>query len=714
MDNSTLKDWENLLKYYSAFQNSPYKQIKIADHCKIRPSTLSLIFSYLRKREQAPDAPPPNNLSKGTLIRVYNKLKAGFDIVAGELVMIGKAAHSINESNIIKIHEDYISANVADAIKGSGEEICILNTFLSPRMYHTQNAGNDPETFINWIEKQQKKIRLLLLRPDGKAMRLRTKTDLGKNMTNLTHDIIDGLETVLSLKQKYPDKIDIRLIDELPAMTCVILENRLFYGLHYATGHAEGGPTFEITDPTHFTYEKIKQHFETLWNLNRSQKLDEELLTQIKNAVQIVDNKLDYLMGQWDLFLHDISEVYKGVSAAHNNLVYADIDRFLLSIDKSERDIYPVATLSFNINGPEVLKGSLVTEALQGCDYAHIRFTDHVRLSIHVTIQCKTDNTLYGFFTLSSGKDSCTGVLILNKRVHTISKSADQIPEAWKRQLRFSNGAFMSLQTVRDNVAAFKEPFPYAGVYKVYSYGGKANESKNIKINWLYINQWGEAQYKNQHFNVNEKSGILHGRATEIHKNVHIIFTGFRYEKRRSYLIIHTNSMRSTTGRYYSAVHLGVSWDSHMPNGKRFLLERTEDLFENVEPKLISLHSDEYRALHASIRKLLTGRVKNLLGFLRRGGNIFTLKEIEEESNLSIKMEKIFQDSAIMLAKRAIINTDIKAVTDMLFRSVNHGLDSLDFFENEVQKLAPTVLEQLKQSDEYKKIQQTLRGDLTK
>ncbi len=697
----------SIKEYFNAFEKSRLEdaltQAQIAEHCDIRASTLSTLFQYFRGKKTDEEV----TFNKGALASVLRKFKAASTIEASFLKLSGDAvARKKDTAPVIIPYPNYDSANVAAAVSKAGKEICLLNTYLATKLFNEEASDDDENTLKNWILRRNKKIRLLLLRPDGKAMRLRTKTDLGQSSAKLASHIINGLEMVLKLKEQYPKQLEVRLMDELPGMACVILEDRLFYGLHYSFGHAEGGPVFEINNSAHYTYKKIKEHFDTLWSADRSQELNHALLNQVRNAVQVVYNRLEYLLGGWNMFLHKLEDVYKGEGPAPNRSLGEGVDRFLLDINKNDRDIYPQAVLT--LPNLERLTGSLVTEHLQDRDYAHIRFTDHNRLCIHLSIYCRFEGKnapFCGFFTMSSGSDACTGLAILSRKENGVQISPSIIPVALKRQLAFADGAFISLERVRNNINAFNEPFKYAGVYKVYSYGGKEDNAKCIKINWLYINEYGEAQYKNQHFNSNSTSGILSGRATEINKNTHIVFTGFREQKRRGYLIIHTTDVGTDYDqtRYYSGVHLGISWDKQMPTGKRFLLELTDKKFAEVEPDLVPLHSDEYHKIPEPLRKLLSGRVKNLLGFLRQKGQIFTLRDIEREWEQSIQMSEVFFDSACMLAKRG--NPEKSA--NMLLRAVNHGFYEIKRFEDEVKSMSPDVLKKIQATKDYEKIQAT-------
>ena len=709
---------EAIRPYYNAFKQhnmvmptrSRLTQKVLAQDCGIRQADLTAIFQYL-------DDPTPNRKRPRTnvLFKFFTKLSQKWRIneESGLLEKIGKDDPLDDTGQVmgglpITIHENYTAANVASAAKEPGNEVWVINTYLASMLQGGEAAVDDENTLENWLVKQNKKVKLLLLRTDGKAMRLRTQTNLKKSGQDLANAIISSMRSLLQLQKEVgPEKLEIRLMDEIPGLAAVIFDQRLFYGIHWANGHTEGGPTFEISNPKHFAFVRIKQHFSAIWdNEQRSEPLTQELLGRIEHALTVVRAGLKYLQGTWNVQLHNLESVYSGSGPAPAMEVTGKVSCFTMEITKPEHSIYLNATLHLP-NRERPITANLITERLGDRDYAHVRFSDFNRLSIHLSFQCKQDNypdPLLGFFTMASGSDNCAGSIVLQKVANSspVSEGEQAIPSTISRILAFQDGSYLSAERIRKEMDAFEGGFPFQGTYKVYSYGGRQGAGKCIKVNWLQINAFGEALYTNQHYKP------ITGRATRIEPNLHIVFTTFTPQKRRNYLIISVKNALPEKGRFYSGVHLGVSWVDHMPNGKRVVLEYVPGSldFKKLSAEIIPLHSERYKKLPESLRRLLSGRVKNLLGFLRTKGNIFTLKELDDEWEGSIHLSEVFYDSAI----RQFLENDPDNTIEMLFRAVNHGFNDLERFEKDAYALDPNRLAVIQKSGDYLKIKRIIAG----
>jgi hypothetical protein len=479
----------------------------------------------------------------------------------------------------------------------------------------------------------------------------------------------------------------------------------LCYGLYLSFDHTENNSYIEITDKKHYTYIDISKHFDTIWNDDdRAMVLSTDLIEKFESSLYFVKNELPYFSNsKWKIHLHDLDNMVKSNAPAPFNSIIGEIHTWDLQINKPKKGIYLEAKLS--IPGKE-LKANVVTERIHDRDYAHIRFSDFKTISIHLSFHCRQDrieDVLLGYVIIASGSDACSCYMVMKKEDVQNSQNTntdDDIHLYYNRLLSFRDSSYLSLERVKYE----KEKLDinrWAGLYKVYSYGGKKGDQKCIKVNWLSIDRYGVARYTNEHLQ------NLEGRATHIPPNLHFVFTYYdemQEKQRRSYLII---SIGKTTPiinqRYYTGVHLGVSWDSHMPTGKRFILEyvgKEEKLTPAHTHRKINLHSPEYNELDTAVQRLLSGRVKNLLGFLRQKGNIFNLADLKTEWERSIPLGDVFYDSAVQHVKRGAY----KDAVTMLFRAVNHGFNDMNKFENEINKDYPLVMEEIRKEKDYAKI----------
>jgi hypothetical protein len=692
---------QELIKYFKAFECSNKRpkaqgritQKEIAGSGNIREADVSDVFKFLREKNQK--EPKPIQIHNvGQCLKDYWEIDGqGFLIrntVAPPAIKAGKPSAALNPS--VKTYKDYRSAKIGEAVRDSGNMILIINTYLS-NYIHNQEAGEgDPGTISNWL-RQGKKIKILLLHPEQHAMQLRAKS-LDTKGSDLANRLMNGLTDLLEYKKRFPEQLEVRLMDEIPGVSAVILENKVFYGLHLSFGHTETIPHIEVPVGTDCkTYDNILRHFNTIWNIpDRAKPLDEDLLKNAKKALHGVCNLQDALIGTWDVYLHDLSDVLKGNGAAPFDSVIGPIIHWSLQITEPEKGVFLQSKLT--LSEEKTFEARLLIGHLDGEDYAHIRYTNFQNLTIHFSIRCRPDRNgepLLGYFLLNTGSDSCSGYVVLIKNKE-ISSDLSELPIYFRRLLTFRDGSYFSLARVQATRDKFKGGLDFAGTYRVYSYGGKKGGPKGIKINWLHIDDAGIARYKNQRFT---KGDELIGRATYIQPNLHIMSTYFRkgVAERRGYLIAKVANNYPQKGRFYGAVHLGVSFESdQIPNGKRFILE----------------YVTEYKKLPAPIRGLLSGRVKNLNGFLRSNGLIGDMVDLEKEWEESIKLGLVFYDSAVQHVRRG----EYDDAMDMLSRAVYHGLDNLINFEEEIKEFDAKGLEIIQNMKDYNKIRNILHQDI--
>lgn len=695
---------QELEHYKEAIQKSrdekklTYKAI--AKSASLREGDTTDVFKYLYDST----APPPKPVQ---IRNVLNALRTKWQIVDGLLVQNEtRAANDVKTKETSKqlnpaviTHPDFISAQIGKSIIKENKTVKVINTYLSNAMLNTETGVGDPETLSSWLTRGIK-TQILILHPEKHAMRLRAKS-LDQKGSDLANRLLNDLRLLLEFKRRFPDLLEVHLMDELPGAPAIITEKKVYWGLHLVNGHAETGPFFESRkEENPKLYEDLNRHFDTIWE-KRSTPLSNDIISVSQNALYGVLNQLNYLKGNWDLFLHDVSDVLNKNNDAPFRSVLGNIERWEANIYEPDRGIY--LRLKLGLPNGAQLEANLVTEHIGDRDYAHVRMSNFQNTSIHLHFYCRreNDNTpLLGFFKLSTGSGSCSGYMILAKNT---GRLLDQSSLSWyfKRLLSFRDGSYQSLERVVHEKERFGDKFQFAGTYKVYSYGGKKGDKKGIKINWLHIDQAGITRYKNQRF---ERGDELTGRATYIAPNLYIMSNYFRENvlERRGYMIAKVSRNYPKTGRFYGAVNLGVSFErDQIPNGKRFILEYVEDIdFDSAQHDFIAIHSPEYKKLPRAIRGLLTGRIKNLNGFLRSDGLITDINDLESEWKASIKLDAVFYDSAVQCVRRGEYNDALI----MLKRAAQHGCDDVEKFKHEVMQFDANGFEKMAKSPLYEQI----------
>lgn len=715
-ENDKKQSVHSLYDYVTAFKNQKktlsLKQKELAEKWSRTGPQLSTLFSIVEMLGASGDI-NSDEKNKHELNRILVKFKETFSFNPdGTLELIGGIP-----SNPIIIHKNYEEAEIGKHVFKAGTEVCLINTFLAYDLVHKDADETSIKTLKNWLKVQNKKVRVIVLRPDGKGMMLRAKSSLGSNGAALVNDLIQQLESLLELQTELPNQLEVRLVDEIPGVSGVILENKAFFGLHLAFGHTEQSTWHEITSTEHYSYKNLKKHFDELWKPDRSMPLTADEIDHLKRALNIARGDLGFLTANpWKVYLHEMTMVIKGNRAAPFADTTGEVSIWDLKLTKPDRGIYLIAELKTSAS-EQPLKAKLITEKLGNSDYAHCRFTVFERFSIHLTFNCRLEDQaihplklMLGYYVISAGADACSGYIALQ---HTsdnldVNEEPTEVVNYLNRLLTFRDSSYFSLHRTRSEMTRFSG-MPHKGTYKVYSYGGKRDGGKCIKVNWLKIDEIGVATYKNQRF----PKGLI-GRATLIDGKLHIVFNNTNTNKqRRSYLIISVPELPVPRDTYYSAVHLGVSEDPSMPIGKRFILEYLENVdFEGSAPFPIALHSDDYKKLKDELKKLLSGRVKNLLGFLRKEGNIKDYIDIKAEWEESIQMSEVFYESALWKARKredGLVDPNaVKDAADMILRAVNHGFDQMTKFDDEIARMNPAILKQIQETKYYKTIQDIL------
>jgi hypothetical protein len=689
---------EKIRPYFLAFEKSKrdkgLTQKALADHLSIRAASLSNLFRYYRGKTATP-------LNPGELSNIHRKLRSSTSI-HNEYLTFNGAPDA--EASAMAIHKNYNAAHIGKAIgESSDDEVCIINTYLSTILLNEELGRDHEETLENWLFVHQKRVRILLLEPNGKGMALRSKTDLDSNGPALANKILKQLSTLLSLEEKSNGRLQVKLMDEIPGVAGISTTNRLFFGLHFSQRHTEHGPWFEIIGDQHPSFLNFMEHFNTLWDdPNRSFKLSQENFTRYRNALSNIQYDRNFLVNtEWKVYLYDMNNVMMGKLAAPYEETIGEITEWELKITKPPRNVFLQAELKLPAK-KEAMRARLITEKLNDRDYAHARFSDWEELAIHISFHCRIESIdnpfLLGYFTVSSGGDCCSGYLVLQDK----SKPETDLPHYLKRLLIFRDSSYFSLQRIRSAMRSF-EPFPFAGTYQTYAYGGKKKGDKMIKKNWLHIDEFGVARYRNQSYK------NLYGRATLIDQKLHIVFTHIRENKKRSrrYMIVNMVGQPTKNQPFCTAINLAVSEIPLIPVSKRLILEYMPDTnFETTQPSTCNIHSKEFKSLDTSLRNLLSGRVENILGFLQREGRIRDFDDIEKEWKQSINLGQVFFDSALWNATQG----NYSATAQLFRRAVQHGYDDLSHFEKQAQNISPEVLQQLQPTSDYQTAQNILKG----
>ncbi|MEZ4920855.1 MAG: hypothetical protein R2792_17270 [Saprospiraceae bacterium] len=177
---------EKIRPYFLAFEKSKrdkgLTQKKLSGFTGLREASISILFRYLRNKT--------NSLPPGLFKDFLKTLKENTIIEDGYLYL------EASEKPIVT-HLNYQAANIGKAVcESEGDEVCLINTYLSNELLDDELGSKNVKKLENWLFAHKKRIRILLLVPNGKGMLLRSKTDLDQNGVALSSKIKDQLDSL--------------------------------------------------------------------------------------------------------------------------------------------------------------------------------------------------------------------------------------------------------------------------------------------------------------------------------------------------------------------------------------------------------------------------------------------------------------------------------------------------------------------------------------
>ena len=159
---------------------------------------------------------------------------------------------------------------------------------------------------------------------------------------------------------------------------------------------------------------------------------------------------------------------------------------------------------------------------------------------------------------------------------------------------------------------------------------------------------------------------------------------------------------------YYAGVFCSLTWKEEIPLAKRIILEHLGDevKFEDLSPELIPLFSSKYNKISKGIRRLLSGRIKNLIGFFREKGALFNAGNFKKEWSHSLNLGEVFFDySRFCWGVEENPKDKIELALDMLGRAVLHGYEHIDLF---IASVPPELVDTVTNHAKYRYIMRML------
>jgi hypothetical protein len=632
---------------------------------------------------------------------VYRHMQANWRVLDGVFAQISSPRQS-NAIFEVKPHPAYPKEAIDEARKAPNAKVRILDTYALLEQQRIEGIS-----IQDWLSDDGRTLQILVLNPAGRGFKMREKSGVWEKAPTFRARVLDGLRNLLTAIEGSDGRLEVRLMDELPAAHAVIFDERLFYGLHFSFSLSQDASFFEVNGKENHVFRDFDAHFDTIWkDTKRSRALDSGLLTDLERKTRQANYALEYLVGSWEVFFHDPRNRDEEEGQADLSTV-GHITRGILEVAELSSSNEEAAFLT--LPGIARMNSALRMDHLEDCDFAQFRFTDHHTFAVHLSLRCNYSKgkPLYGHFTMMSPEGLFAGPLMLYKNegevsAHIYTEHALSLrnisPEVLHRLAFREEASFRLDNFSKDNESL--DLMQFAGVYHIYAHGRAEGDGLNgILINVLEIHRFGYVRFRSR------GDYVAYGRAVVRNNNLYITLTHGKKPYRVGFFILHTKDMPVAENRLYTGIFLGISLRVELPIGKRVVFQyEPNGSFESLQPRFHKrTEAEGYSKIPLEIRQILSGRIKNFIGFVRRRGDVFNLADLKKEWALSIHPDEIFYEAACF---KAFSNAGKDEVIKMLRRAVQHGFAEFERFEREIEKtaVAPTIFK----DEDYKRLKSSV------
>ena len=378
----------------------------------------------------------------------------------------------------IQLYQKISDTDIQEAISQSKKEIRIIETYLE-----------------NWFQLREHikkavsegvKVKIILSDPWGEMVKLRYKGLRLPTHTTKAEDLLhEMLEYVKNWKNH--QQIEIRISDHIPGLLLYGFDQNFYIGWFWQRRAATQGTILCFSDRT-MIGETTNKHFSRLWKASNPIDLDIFLAIQKKNSHSNNLN-LDSYLGTWYLYCNrrtDKTESYK-INTMRSGLVA----RNLFEINKETDGSYSCAFSSQYLPDHYGTVSLAENNSFIICELCNEDKTSWLSFTFHKGSGL-SDN-LIGIFNNMYAQEPIlgSGIVFLERATPSqlipllidpfypgnISENASKIV----RYLCHTLGS--RLEPIKDidelnKLSKYAKPFPYEGVYHVYSYDREENSKK--------------------------------------------------------------------------------------------------------------------------------------------------------------------------------------------------------------------------------------------
>lgn len=692
----------------------PEGRLRFEKHLIIAPglsaSTLSRAFANARELEKKEAERIPADAACATAYDYLTKYWQASDECV--FAYIGELPQEEPIEATVIARERFPQEVIFKALADCKGDIRIIDTY--PSFLRTDQDHPDEINFLNWTKQSGRKLKLLVLDPTGHGIDLRLNSAINKpllfemTIDTFRRQLVSVFQELLEFSTEHPELLEVKLMNELPAIHGILMPNRVFFGFHFSHRLSHKASFVEIQGANCLSTD-LGQHFEKIWNESQSSfSLDQILFDKIKRVMEQKNHSWDSFVGNWEVYFQDKWQEDRSSPLSKISKADLEIDPPLNNAPMSARLYFWDAQL----DRLQKFDGNVRFERLTDSEFAFLVFSNHENVSIRLIVRCKLDannDALLGHWALTNAYDLNTSAIVLKKNsdqgfpAPKFNIPFKDVPSEVLNALAFRNQYSFSLAEFANKYKATKEGAGlemYEGTYKMYAYvlGRNKDEKlkKGIQLNQIHISSFGFVRYKSI-------KSTSFGVASVKDDNLYLTLTDDERDYRVGHFIFYTNDIKIEKDGVYTGIFLGISFRNRLPVARRVVLVKSDETFEGASPSFIVANSEEYQLLHKGLKKALSGRIKNLIGFLRSSSGIFSLAELYREWEGG----KIFEENEFFeFACKYALEEDKEKAILLLDRAVEFGFFDIERFEEKI--VESKICQEILKDAQYKAIKERI------
>lgn len=324
-------------------------------------------------------------------------------------------------------------------------------------------------------------------------------------------------------------------------------------------------------------------------------------------------------------------------------------------------------------------------------------------------------DTLRGTYniTYANQKQGCGLAIMKWAGVNIIGKARMIDPLGEDRSKMKLSVQYMALKKTGLIVPDDLQPKPdikkYVGTYVMYNYGIKIeNEIEKWAVlrSALVITDFGLVIFKGL-------KGVNAFGFAQIHKgNMYIELQSTTQTNRIGYCILYVGEDRELEeGAILTGIFTGITINDYIPIGKRIILERTNKEYDAITPDKFLTLEDKEENIPESIRKVLAGNLKNMIGFLKKRNKIFRKDKLGDEIDSTQRLGKSFCEAAcfkiwdaVQQGGTADFQNSVVEALKLLSRALSHGFTEINLFEKSINKIDVEAYQKIIENEEFKRL----------